>query len=123
MIAFDRSTLCLPRLSDSASRSVASETKPSATSSLPIGRLDFICSSSAMRSWSSLRMPLVIRIWPSGRACGCPAGAFMTVAADSPAAASAACATPQGCSSRIRCLTALRSKAARLESAALSAMR
>ncbi|EXI65898.1 MAG: hypothetical protein AW07_04655 [Candidatus Accumulibacter sp. SK-11] len=86
--------------------------------------MDFICSSSAMRNWSSLRMPLLIRIWPSGRECGCPAGAFMTAPAGrSEAAAAATRAAPQGCSSRIRCRAALRSKAARLVSAALSAMR
>src|SRR5574343_1369536 len=59
--------LCLPRLSESAWRSVASVTNPSETSSLPIGWLHFICSSKAMRNWSSERMPSEIRIWPSGR--------------------------------------------------------
>src|SRR5688572_21911609 len=66
-----RSTDCSPSFSDSASRSVASETKPSCTSSLPTGMCCLVCSSSAMRSWSSVRMPWSIRIWPRWRfACG-----------------------------------------------------
>jgi hypothetical protein len=67
----DRSTDCSPSFSDSASRSVASETKPSCTSSLPTGICCLVCSSSAMRSWSSVRIPWSIRIWPRWRlACG-----------------------------------------------------
>ena len=67
MIDFDRSTALCPSDSPKASRSVASETNPRATSSLPTGWLDFICSSRAMRNWSSLITPCVIRIWPIGR--------------------------------------------------------
>src|SRR6185369_9290417 len=69
MTACVRSMLCLPRLSESAWRSVASVTNPSETSNLPMGWFCFICSSSAMRNWSSERMPSAIRIWPSGRCC------------------------------------------------------
>src|SRR5687767_15688729 len=66
-----RSTDCRPSFSDSASRSVASETKPSCTSRRPTGTCDLVCSSSAMRSWSSVRMPWSIRICPMCRlACG-----------------------------------------------------
>src|SRR5581483_6622631 len=62
-----RSTLCRPSFSESASRSVASDTKPRFTSSLPTGWLVFSCSSSAIGSWSSVRMPCAIRIWPMWR--------------------------------------------------------
>src|SRR5687768_3679962 len=66
-----RSTDCMPSFSESASRSVASETKPSCTSRRPTGTCDLVCSSSAMRSWSSVRMPWSMRIWPMWRlACG-----------------------------------------------------
>src|SRR5262245_1307315 len=72
-----RSTDCRPSFSDSASRSVASETKPSCTRSRPTGTCDFVCSRSAILSWSSVRMPWSIRIWPMCRlACGL-AGEFM----------------------------------------------
>src|SRR5919109_3187 len=68
-----RSTACRPSFSESASRSVASETKPSCTSRRPTGTWLLVCSSSAMRSWSSVRMPWSIRIWPRWRfACGLP---------------------------------------------------
>src|SRR5437763_6354731 len=62
-----RSTACSPSFSESASRSVASETKPSCTSNRPTGTWLLVCSSSAMRSWSSVRMPWSIRIWPRWR--------------------------------------------------------
>src|SRR5687767_10625214 len=76
-----RSTDWSPSFSDSASRSVASETKPSCTSSLPTGMCCLVCSSSAMRSWSSVRIPWSIRIWPRWRlACG-GAGWFIYVPA------------------------------------------
>ena len=43
-------------------------------------RCDFVCSSSAMRSWSSVRIPWSIRIWPMWRlACGL-AGEFIQIA-------------------------------------------
>src|ERR671935_1098167 len=68
-----RSTAWRPSFSDSASRSVASDTKPSCTRSLPTGTWLLVCSSSAMRSWSSVRIPWSIRIWPRWRfACGLP---------------------------------------------------
>src|SRR6267143_940831 len=76
-----RSTACSPSFSESASRSVASETKPSCTSNRPTGTWLFVCSSSAMRSWSSVRMPWSIRIWPRWRfAWGLP-GEFIGGAA------------------------------------------
>src|SRR5262245_43482313 len=72
-----RSTDCRPSFSDSASRSVASDTKPSCTRRRPTGTCDFVCSRSAILSWSSVRMPWSIRIWPMWRlACGL-AGEFM----------------------------------------------
>src|SRR5919109_683407 len=68
-----KSTACSPSFSERASRSVASETKPSCTRSRPTGTWLLVCSSSAMRSWSSVRMPWSIRIWPRWRfACGLP---------------------------------------------------
>src|SRR5438067_6441217 len=76
-----RSTACSPSFSESASRSVASETKPSCTSNRPTGTWLLVCSSSAMRSWSSVRMPWSIRIWPRWRfAWGLP-GEFIGGAA------------------------------------------
>src|SRR5690349_7990302 len=76
-----KSTACSPSFSESASRSVASETKPSCTSSRPTGTWLLVCSSSAMRSWSPVRMPWSIRIWPRWRfACGLP-GEFIGGAA------------------------------------------
>src|SRR5688572_14485623 len=74
-----RSTDCMPSFSDSASRSVASDTKPSCTSSRPTGTCDFVCSSSAMRSWSSVRIPWSIRIWPICRFAWGLAGEFILV--------------------------------------------
>src|SRR3954471_13663924 len=66
-----RSTACRPSFSESASRSVASDTKPSCTSRRPTGTCCFVCSRSAILSWSSVRMPWSIRIWPRWRfACG-----------------------------------------------------
>src|SRR5919197_824058 len=66
-------TACSPSFSESASRSVASETKPSCTRSRPTGTWLLVCSRSAMRSWSSVRIPWSIRIWPRWRfACGLP---------------------------------------------------
>src|SRR5687768_10961364 len=74
-----RSTDCMPSFSDSASRSVASDTKPSCTSRRPTGTCDLVCSSSAMRSWSSVRIPWSIRIWPICRFAWGLAGEFMLV--------------------------------------------
>src|SRR4051812_8223588 len=76
-----RSTACSPSFSESASRSVASETKPSWTSSRPTGTWLLVCSSSAMRSWSSVRMPWSIRIWPRWRLAGGLPGEFTDGAA------------------------------------------
>src|SRR3954469_866264 len=72
----ERSTDCMPSFSDSASRSVASETNPSCTSRRPTGTCDFVCSSSAMRSWSSVRIPWSIRICPMWRLAWGLAGEF-----------------------------------------------
>src|SRR5205823_1474601 len=73
-----RSTACSPSFSERASRSVASDTKPSCTSSRPTGTWLLVCSSSAMRSWSSVRIPWSIRIWPRWRfAGGLPGGAAL----------------------------------------------
>src|SRR5262245_19017618 len=73
----ERSTDCMPSFSDSASRSVASDTKPSCTSRRPTGTCDFVCSSSAMRSWSSVRIPWSIRICPMWRLAWGLAGEFI----------------------------------------------
>src|SRR5471032_1478018 len=67
-----RSALCWLRFSDSASRTVASVTKPSVMSSLPSGSLLRFCSISAMRSWSSLMTPFWISSLPRG-SLGCSA--------------------------------------------------
>src|SRR6185295_10446195 len=72
-----RSTDCMPSFSDSASRSVASDTNPSCTSRRPTGTCDLVCSSSAILSWSSVRMPWSIRIWPMWRLAWGLAGAFI----------------------------------------------
>src|SRR6185503_3187269 len=72
-----RSTASSPSFCESASRSDVSETKPSCTSSRPTGRRDFACSTSAIRNWSSLRMPWSIRIWPMWRLACWVEGAFI----------------------------------------------
>ena len=67
MIELESSTDFCPSDSPSASRKVASDTKPRLTSYLPTGWFDFICSSSASRNWSSLMTPSAINVWPMGR--------------------------------------------------------
>src|SRR4051812_44397369 len=66
MMVFSSSIDTCPSVSERMSRIVASVTKPSCTSTLPSGALNFFCSVRAMFSWSWLMMPLWSSVWPSG---------------------------------------------------------